>query len=138
MNLLAWILEPQPGEAAHDPACGSGGMLVVTINQLREAGRDHRMHRLHGQEINLPTSSIARMNPFLKIEDFEIKRGDTLRASAFEDTGGAVRLVFRERKPAERARGVLFGGGSARLEKGRNQKDVRAGHRGADPGLPHG
>jgi type I restriction enzyme M protein len=80
VNLLVGILQPQPGESVYDPACGSGGMLVATINQLRDAGMDHRTLRLYGQEINLTTSSIARMNLFLhEIEDFDIKRGDTLR-----------------------------------------------------------
>ncbi|KKF02508.1 type I restriction-modification system subunit M [Mycolicibacterium obuense] len=92
VHLLVGILEPQPGEAVYDPACGSGGMLVATINQLRDSGVDHRTLRLYGQEINLTTSSIARMNLFLhEIEDFDIKRGDTLRAPAFKDTSGAVR-----------------------------------------------
>jgi type I restriction enzyme M protein len=92
VHLLVGILEPQPGEAVYDPACGSGGMLVATINQLRDSGMDHRTLRLYGQEINLTTSSIARMNLFLhEIEDFDIKRGDTLRAPAFKDTSGAVR-----------------------------------------------
>lgn len=92
VNLLVGILEPQPGESVYDPTCGSGGMLVATINKLREAGQDHRTLRLYGQEINLTTSSIARMNLFLhEIEDFEIKRGDTLRKPAFKDSGGAVR-----------------------------------------------
>lgn len=92
VHLLVGILEPQPGEAVYDPACGSGGMLVATINRLRDSGMDHRALRLYGQEINLTTSAIARMNLFLhEIEDFDIKRGDTLRAPAFKDTSGAVR-----------------------------------------------
>ncbi|BDH59761.1 class I SAM-dependent DNA methyltransferase [Tsukamurella sp. PLM1] len=92
VHLLVGILEPQPGETVYDPACGSGGMLVATINQLRESGMDHRTLRLYGQEINLTTSSIARMNLFLhEIEDFDIKRGDTLRKPAFKHTSGAVR-----------------------------------------------
>lgn len=92
VHLLVGILEPQPGETVYDPACGSGGMLVATINQLRDSDMDHRTLRLYGQEINLTTSSIARMNLFLhEIEDFDIKRGDTLRAPAFKDTSGAVR-----------------------------------------------
>lgn len=92
VNLLVGILQPEPGEAVYDPTCGSGGMLVATINQLRAAGKNHRSLRLYGQEINLTTASIARMNLFLhEIEDFDIKRGDTLRAPAFKDTRGAVR-----------------------------------------------
>lgn len=92
VNLLVGILQPEPGESVYDPTCGSGGMLVATINQLRESGKDHRTLRVYGQEINLTTASIARMNLFLhEIEDFDIKRGDTLRAPAFKDTAGAVR-----------------------------------------------
>nr|WP_272956640.1 class I SAM-dependent DNA methyltransferase [Kribbella solani] len=92
VNLLVGILNPEPGESVYDPTCGSGGMLVATINQLRDAGKDHRTLRVYGQEINLTTSSIARMNLFLhEIEDFDIKRGDTLRAPAFKDRSGAVR-----------------------------------------------
>lgn len=92
VSLLVGILQPEPGETVYDPTCGSGGMLVATINQLREAGMDHRTLRVYGQEINLTTASIARMNLFLhEIEDFDIKRGDTLRAPAFKNTKGAVR-----------------------------------------------
>lgn len=92
VNLLVGILQPEPGESVYDPTCGSGGMLVATINQLRESNKDHRTLRVYGQEINLTTASIARMNLFLhEIEDFSIKRGDTLRAPAFKDTAGAVR-----------------------------------------------
>lgn len=92
VNLLVGILQPEPGESVYDPTCGSGGMLVATINKLRESDKDHRTLRVYGQEINLTTASIARMNLFLhEIEDFDIKRGDTLRAPAFKDASGAVR-----------------------------------------------
>ena len=83
------ILDPQPGEAVYDPACGSGGMLVETINEIREAGGDSRTLRLYGQEINLTTAAIARMNLFLHdLEDFRIVRGDTLRDPRFLDRSG--------------------------------------------------
>lgn len=92
VHLLVGILQPEPGESVYDPTCGSGGMLVATINQLRESGKDHRTLKVYGQEINLTTASIARMNLFLhEIEDFDIKRGDTLRAPAFKNAAGAVR-----------------------------------------------
>jgi type I restriction enzyme M protein len=92
VDLIVGVLQPEPGESVYDPACGSGGMLVSTINQVREYGKDHRTLRVYGQEINLTTSSIARMNLFLhEIEDFDIKRGDTLRAPAFRQKSGAMR-----------------------------------------------
>ncbi len=91
-NLIVGVLQPEPSESVYDPTCGSGGMLVSTINNVREQGKDHRTLRVYGQEINLTTSSIARMNLFLhEIEGFDIKRGDTLRAPAFKDNSGAIR-----------------------------------------------
>lgn len=90
VSLIVGILHPEPGEAVHDPTCGSGG--VATINQVRGARKDHRTLRVYGQEVNLTTASIARMNLFLhEIEDFDIKRGDTLRGPAFKENSGALR-----------------------------------------------
>ncbi len=73
------MLEPQPGESIYDPTCGSGGMLLSSIAHLRRHEKEWRNVRLYGQERNLMTSSIARMNCFLHgIEDFQIVRGDNL------------------------------------------------------------
>ena len=79
VHLMTEMLEPQPGESIYDPTCGSGGMLLSTIAHLRRHGKEWRNVRLYGQERNLMTSAIARMNCFLHgIEDFQIVRGDTL------------------------------------------------------------
>lgn len=78
------MLEPKPGESIYDPTCGSGGMLLSCIAHLRRHGQEWRNVRLYGQERNLMTSSIARMNCFLHgIEDFQIVRGDTLADPKF-------------------------------------------------------
>src|SRR5450756_2259396 len=54
------------------------------ITHLRRRGLEWRNVRLFGQERNLMTSSIARMNCFLHgIEDFQIVRGDTLAEPKF-------------------------------------------------------
>ena len=91
VNLLVGILEPKPGESVYDPAAGSGGMLVSTINNVRESNMDHRTLRLYAQEVNLTTSSIARMNLFLhEIEDFHVFRGDTLRNPGFKEKNGSL------------------------------------------------
>ncbi|WP_299449063.1 class I SAM-dependent DNA methyltransferase [uncultured Serinicoccus sp.] len=88
VHLLVKILAPQPGDHIVDPACGSGGMLVETINAVTEAGGDPRTLRLHGQEINLTTSAIAKMNLYLHgLSDFEIRRGDTFREPRFVTKG---------------------------------------------------
>ena len=93
VKLLIGILAPQPGESVYDPACGSGGMLVETINTVRETGADTRTLRLYGQEVNLTTAAIARMNLFLHdLEDFRIVRGDTLRDPRFLERSGLRRF----------------------------------------------
>lgn len=84
VHLMTEMLQPQPGESIYDPTCGSGGMLLSCIAQLRRQGKEWRNARLYGQERNLMTSSIARMNCFLHgIEDFRIERGDTLAEPKF-------------------------------------------------------
>lgn len=84
VHLMTEMLEPQPGESIYDPTCGSGGMLLSCIAHLRRRGKEWRNVRLFGQERNLMTSSIARMNCFLHgIEDFRIERGDTLAEPKF-------------------------------------------------------
>ena len=84
VHLLGLILDPHEGETIYDPACGTGGMLLECVAHLKENDVDYRTLKLHGQEKNLTSSSIARMNMFLHgIEDFQIARGDTLRNPAF-------------------------------------------------------
>ena len=79
VHLMTEMLDVQPGESVYDPTCGSGGMLLSCITHLRNQNKEWRNVKLYGQERNLMTSSIARMNCFLHgIEDFRIERGDTL------------------------------------------------------------
>jgi type I restriction enzyme M protein len=79
VHLMTEMLDVQPGESVYDPTCGSGGMLLSCIAHLRNHKKEWRNVKLFGQERNLMTSSIARMNCFLHgIEDFRIERGDTL------------------------------------------------------------
>lgn len=93
VHLLVKILDPRPGETIVDPACGSGGMLVEAVNAVRESGGDPRTLQLRGQEVNLTTSAIAKMNLYLHgLEDFEIKRGDTFREPRFLDRGTLARF----------------------------------------------
>jgi type I restriction enzyme M protein len=77
-------MDPQPGESVYDPTCGSGGLLLNCALHLKSEGKEYRNLKLYGQEINLITSAIARMNMFMHgIEEFNIVRGDTLANPAF-------------------------------------------------------
>ncbi|MDA3951631.1 MAG: class I SAM-dependent DNA methyltransferase [Spirochaeta sp.] len=84
VHLMTEMLTPQPGESIYDPTCGSAGMLLSAVTHLQRQDREWRNLRLFGQERNLLTSAIGRMNLFLHgIEDFSIVRGDTLANPAF-------------------------------------------------------
>ena len=86
VRLMIEILDPQAGDTIYDPACGTGGMLLEAVNHVRRISSDVKSLRgkLFGQEKNLTTSGIARINLFMHgVEDFEIVRGDTLRSPAF-------------------------------------------------------
>jgi len=79
VKLMTKIMDPQPGESVYDPTCGSGGLLLNCALHLKDEGKEYRNLKLYGQEINLITSAIARMNMFMHgIEEFNIVRGDTL------------------------------------------------------------
>lgn len=84
VHLMTLMLAPKPGESIYDPTCGTGGMLLSCVAEVKRQGGEYRGLKLYGQEVNLMTSAIARINLVLHgIEDFSVMRGDTLAASKF-------------------------------------------------------
>ena len=101
-TLMAWILNPQPGQSAYDPTCGSFGLQIKLHLRLVEAhGARYNgvmrlpSHlaplRLYGQETNPTTFAMARMNAFLHDLEAEIALGDTMRRPAFSNPDGSLR-----------------------------------------------
>ena len=89
VHLMVQMLEPQPGDRIYDPTCGTGGMLISALAEVKRKGGEHRTLRLYGQERNHMTASIARMNLVLHgVEDSEIVRADTLAAPGFTEHDG--------------------------------------------------
>ena len=79
VKLLVKLLAPQAGESVYDPACGTGGMLIEAIHYMNDDKKAYG--KIYGQEKNLATSAIARMNLFLHgALDFKVTQGDTLRS----------------------------------------------------------
>ena len=84
VRLMTLIADPHEGDSVYDPTCGSGGLLLNCAMMLKEQGKEYRTMRLYGQEINLITSGIARMNMLLHgFEEFNIVRGNTLSNPIF-------------------------------------------------------
>jgi type I restriction enzyme M protein len=74
-ELLARLVDPQPGERICDPACGSGSLLIKCAKQI---GSDD--YALYGQEANGSTWALAMMNMFLhNVTASRIEWCDTLR-----------------------------------------------------------
>jgi type I restriction enzyme M protein len=86
VHLMVQMLEPKAGERIYDPTCGTGGMLISALDEVKRKGGEYRTLKLYGQERNHMTASIARMNLVLHgVDDFAIARGDTLEHPAFTE-----------------------------------------------------
>lgn len=86
VKLLIMLMAPQAGDTVYDPACGTGGMLIEAIRYMK--GDKLTYGHIYGQEKNLATSAIARMNLFLHgAKDFKVTQGDTLRSPNYQEGG---------------------------------------------------
>ncbi len=84
VHLMAQMLEPQAGETIYDPTCGTGGMLISCLAEVKRHGGDTRTMGLFGQELINITAAIARMNLVLHgVSDFDIRTGNTLHDPLF-------------------------------------------------------
>jgi len=83
VHLMAQMLEPRAGETIYDPTCGTGGMLISCLAEVKRNGDDTRTMGLYGQELINITAAIARMNLVLHgVSDFDIRSGNTLHEPA--------------------------------------------------------
>jgi type I restriction enzyme M protein len=86
VKMMIQMLDPKAGETVYDPACGTGGMLIEAVHHMNDSNITYG--KIFGQEKNLSTASIAKMNMFLHgARDFSIANDDTLRHPAFVENG---------------------------------------------------
>ncbi len=79
-EVMVKILKPQDTDSIYDPTVGSGGFLINSINYIKERGGNYRNLQLYGQEINLSTWAIAKLNMLLHdAKGATIWKGDTIR-----------------------------------------------------------
>jgi type I restriction enzyme M protein len=88
VRLLVELLDPKEEMRIHDPTCGSGGMLIECGHHIEERGGNPRNLTLTGQEKNVGTWAICRLNMLLHgFPDADIRAGDTIRSPKFVTRG---------------------------------------------------
>ncbi|MCH7761834.1 N-6 DNA methylase [candidate division TA06 bacterium] len=90
VQTMVRILDPKEGDRIDDPASGSGGMLVQVHYHIKNKRGDPRRLFLYGQEINVLTWAISKMNVFLHDMEAEILQGDTFSNPRFLEKDGSL------------------------------------------------
>lgn len=93
-RLIMHILKPHEKDHIYDPAVGSGGFLLEAYQYLRNAEGEQKARSLYlyGQELNLDTFAIAKINMFLHgLDGADIRRGDTLVDPQFITPAGTLK-----------------------------------------------
>jgi type I restriction enzyme M protein len=92
-DLMVRLLKPAEGMRVYDPTAGSGGMLIHTKQYIAQHGGNPANLSLYGQEMNLSTWAICKMNMFLHgIMNADIAKGDTIREP--KHTKGGELMTF--------------------------------------------
>ena len=88
VRLIVELLAPTERMRICDPTAGSGGMLIECAHHIERQGGNPRNLTLHGQEKNLSTWAICKMNMLLHgLPDARIEKGDTIRDPKLVDEG---------------------------------------------------
>ena len=91
VRLIVELLQPQEGMRICDPAAGSAGMLIYTAQYVREQGGDARNLVLHGQERNLGTLAIGKLNLLLHdLRSARMEAGDVIAEPGLMDPSGGL------------------------------------------------
>ncbi len=91
VRLIVELLEPGERMRICDPAAGSGGMLIYAAEYVREKGGDTRNLVLHGQERNLGTLAIGKLNLLLHdLRSARMEAGDVIAEPALVDPTGRL------------------------------------------------
>jgi type I restriction enzyme M protein len=87
-EIMALIMDPEPGMTGYDPTCGSAGLLIKLELALEEKTRTAGKKRsaplkLYGQESTPTTWAMANMNMIIHDMEGQIEIGDTFRHPKF-------------------------------------------------------
>ena len=113
VRLIVELLKPEEGMRICDPTAGSGGMLIYTAQYVREKGGDLRNLALHGQERNLGTLAIGKLNLLLHgLRSPRLEAGDVIAEPGLVDDAG--RLLSYDRVVANPPSASRVGGTTSR------------------------
>ncbi len=91
VRLIVELLAPTERMRICDPTAGSGGMLIECAHFIERQGGNPRNLTLHGQEKNLGTWAICKMNMLLHgLPDARIEKGDTIRDPQLVEESGLL------------------------------------------------
>lgn len=91
VQLIVEILKPAEGMRIADPTVGSGGMLIECSHYIGRHKGNPKNISLYGQEKNLGTWAICKMNMLLHgISDARIEKGDTIRTPKLVKDGELI------------------------------------------------
>jgi type I restriction enzyme M protein len=91
VELIVKLIKPEEGMRVCDPTVGSGGMLIQSVDYIKSQGGNARNLTLHGQERNLNTWAICKMNLLLHgLSDHRIEKGDTIREPKLLEGGELI------------------------------------------------
>lgn len=90
-KVIVGILKPHQKDHIYDPTAGSGGFLLEAYDYLKQKSGEKiaKTLYLYGQELNISTFAIAKINMFLHgLDSADIRRGDTIANPQFLTQNG--------------------------------------------------
>ncbi len=89
VNLIIELLRPEEGMSICDPTAGSAGMLIYTAQYVEKRGGNPRNLVLHGQERNLGTLALGKLNLLLhNLRSARLEAGDVIAEPQLLDEDG--------------------------------------------------
>lgn len=91
VRLIVEMLQPKEGMRICDPTAGSAGMLIYSALYVQEHGGDAVNLVLHGQERNLGTLGIGKLNLLLHgLSGARLEPGDVIAEPQLMDSAGRL------------------------------------------------
>ena len=91
VQLIVELLKPQEAMRICDPTAGSGGMLIYAADYVKRNGGNSANLVLHGQEKNLGTLAIGKLNLLLhSLRSARLEAGDVITEPRLMDDSGRL------------------------------------------------